>query len=591
VLRLLEPYGVAAPTDRIGPDCVLDAVTIDRAFIRLTIKKGEAALEMTLGVKGNAPGPLLGTTPSFDVWLSSPAAPPAEVSLQAAARQLLLAVQENDTGEFWSHVPEMQDTDNSQAEIEAVAGRFFWFDFVGEALLLALIGLFVASRKRLAYLLAGHSAWFWVGLGAVLALGTAYRVGLTPEKVEEMRALQKECGGDLHCNDLNPCTADRCSNQTCRFSWAPPAGIGCCQSDSDCPPQADRCLMSICSPDTSLCTATTRPECNIEPYAGQSRPPLNTSVGWFFAVPAKFLGNTPATAALINLALSVLSIGLLALLFVAWGAPSGMGLAAAFLASVTPLHVMTAQATSMLGFLLFFGLLFLLALAALLRTMDAGGGRRDQAVLAALVLLLFSILASARVEAFLLTLPAAWLLMTAGRKGRLGKLPAAILAGGLLVTALSRILLLSEEELRHSFPPLAKAGAESTLNNLDLLLGQGVALPFIMVLLALVGIPVLYRRFRPVFWLALLLFLALPGFQFVFAMDGYEALRYAALPAFALVAFGGAGLWRLATSGLRFSRLAVAILVLYFALFPASRVEQVRGLAARALPESHFFQL
>jgi hypothetical protein len=35
----------------------------------------------------------------------------------------------------------------------------------------------------------------------------------------------------------------------------------------------------------------------------------------------------------------------------------------------------------------------------------------------------------------------------------------------------------------------------------------------------------------------------------------------------------------------------VAILVLYFALFPASRVEQVRGLAARALPESHFFQL
>jgi len=589
VLKLFEPYGVVAPADQVTDSVVIDSIIIDKTVVRVTLFRNDLSARLNLSARGSGKTPLLDATPSFDLWLAQPV---EDEALAGAVGRLVAALKTNDTGTFWSSFETKPEIDASQAIVSEIAGSYFWFDFIGEFLLLALLLLFVVNRRQLTACLRGHSALFWAGLFLIICLGTGYRIMLFMVEEEATVLLHEACDEDSQCDDFNRCTSNQCIDQECTFAYDPPDGdLPCCRTDADCAPAEHRCLETFCAPDTSICAQRTRRECNIGPYAGQSRPPSNTSVGWFYGIPAKILGNTTDTATQINLVLSSLSILLLALFLLAWQATAKTTLGATLLYAVLPASLASAQTMSMTGFLITMTLLLLLSFAPLVRLEQPATGA-DRYPLAALVGTLFFILASARPDAFVLLLPMGAALLCGRAYARLDRVTAGILAAAVVLAFVSRLFSLTRREFVEAFPTLAlESLADNFLAGLDVLLFQGVSFPFLLFASALVGAPVLYRANKHLFLLCITFFLAIPIYVALFQMTQHQIVRYALVPAISLVTLGGCGLQWLGTRKIRFAWLAMAILVAYFCYFPISRTAGIKKLMTSPTIVSHFFQL
>ena len=586
VLALFAPYGVEAPSDQVQ-SATIASISIEKSTISVTITRDGKSAQLRIGGRGIADRELLAQSRSFDIWLDEPV---ADAALLAACETLARAVQTNDTGSFWGQVPEPEKADKAESVAAQIAGRYFWHDFIGEFLLLALLTLFVLTRRQFIPLLAGRPRLFWLGLFLVFCLGTTYRFTLASKEVVDSVLPDEECGADFQCDDFNPCTADRCVEQICRFDWAPPEDSACCTADADCAPAVDRCVEIYCSAATNLCTQRNKAECEIDPYEGQSRPPSNTSVGWLYAVAAKYMGNTATTAAAINAVLSSLALLMLAFALLAWGATANISLGAAFLYAVLPLPLVASQTASMTGFLLFFLLLLMLALAPLVRAKPPDG--RQCYWLAALIGLLFFVLVSARPDGFLLVPLFAIALLSSGAHERVHWKVFATLGLTVVFSLVTRLLLLAPTEFYGAFPMWAAESVwTNLLTGLDVVFVQGLAVPFLLILLALLGVPAAYRRNRPLFWLSFIMFLGIPLYLAFFDMTRYQVVRYSMIPGISLVILGSYGLGWLGSRRIKFAWLAVVILVAYFSYFPLSRVEKLRHLAASPLIDSHYFQI
>lgn len=584
VLGLLRPYSVEAGEDDVGNGVLLNSVTIDREVIKIELKKGEATAVLVLSPNGSVEKPSVGRTRSFDAEWSGET--PAAAFL-AAGRSVLKAIDSNDDGSFWVGLP-AGSFDSVRAEAPPLGStQYLWTDFIGEALLVCLLLLFFLTRRSFLPIIVGRPRWFWLALPLVAGAAFGYRLAATPDKLRSRAEVSSECAGDAHCTPPNECFRGICEQQKCRYEWAPPPGSRCCRTDADCTGEAEWCWELFCDLERNQCTERPKAACTEGLYGGFSGPPANTSVGWLFAVPAKYTGNTKEAAQWYNTVLWALSSVMLALMLAAWGAPSGAALAAAFMHAFLPAGLVAAQFPSMAGLLSFFVYLFFMVLAPMAcRGKTASRNSLLHAVLAGL---LFFVLESARPEAFLLLLPATGMFLAAGRRKL--SLDLALLAGIALVSILSRFVLLSTEELRACFPPLSSSFPDSLVTSLVLLFVDGVAVPFMLLLLALLGVPGLYRSNKPLFWLAFVLFLFIPLPLGFFSLDPSQVTRYSLVPLTSLLVLGGYGMLWIGTRNVRTAWVAVLILVIYFAVFPWARLDKLQGLLKGGETTSLFLEI
>lgn len=582
VLSLLSPYGVEAPADDLGGGVTLTSVQIEGERIRLTLSAQGTAAVLVLTQRGNSPG-VLDRSASFDLsWEGETSGALAEAGSRVAG-----AVRRNDRGGFWSEMPQKQPV---TAPPDTTLG-LAWFDFVGEAIIAALLLLVALSFRLWKGLMGGRLRW-WLpaGLAFCLAVGLSYRLVLDPATgaVSSEPSRTDACSADVHCDDFRACTADRCVDQKCFWEWLPPEGVDCCLEDADCPQPGERCLESFCNQETGLCATRGSRECSADPYEGQGRPPMHSSLGWLLATPAKHTGNDATLATRVNLAFSVLAALLLFLAMLAWGATPAASLWAGFLYSVLPASMVAAQTPSMTGVLLALGL-FLFAVLARLGQPDLD--RRTRLSGALLLLLLYLLVSFARPEGVLLAVPAAVYLLTGGRLRGWNRPELLLLAGGGLMIGAGALLVQLVLYPADYLPPFVGPGLGSAMTALDVLFLEGLVMPFLMVLLALCGIPAAMRESRPLGIGLVGLFLAVPVQVLLFRLEGSEAVRYGLIPLVSVAALGGFGLRSVAAHRAKLAWLAALILVVYFLMFPLSRLPQLRELTESPTIISQFIQI
>lgn len=585
VLDLLKPYGVSAPSDEVLPGIVIDEVNIDRQQIRIVLKS--ASRSATLSLSPAADGAKCDVcTPGFAITFDEGA---RSADFAPAVAAVAAAIEKNDSGGFWKALPEPADLTGDKPS-GPIAGGFAVTDFIGEFLLLIVLVLMGFTIRYFLASISGQPVFFWLGLAACLLVGATYRAYIVPSPPEQPGQPDVVCSSSLHCNDFNECTEDLCVDQMCEFVWAPPEGVQCCHSDADCPALADACLESFCSPTNHQCADRTKAECNVGPYSGQSRPPLDSSVGWLYSVPAKFAGNTPELAAALNVILSTLSIVLLGLFLVAWGAPAGLALAASFLLAVNPAGLAAANTVSMTGLLGALLLLLLWVWALLAHIRDVPDKHRY--ALTGLAAILIFLLTTARSEAVLLLLPMAAAVLPGRTFARLW--PAAIVPVAVAAFAglALRHLMIPWNSIAESAPSLPAADAWANfLTNADGLFLQGVAVPVFILVLACVGILALLKENRSLLWMMLVLVPAVLVPVLFLELNPYQLVRLTGVPGLSFVVLASAGLWRLARLKARFAWLAAAILVAYFAFFPLAHLQDIQDLAKTPSVSSHFYQI
>lgn len=586
VLLLLEPYGVDSPADRLGTDGVIESVAIEQQAIRITISSGETQGNLVLTTKVETERKPDSTLNSFLVYFDPPL---SSGSLAGAAHLLLSAIERNDDGRFWSEFPQPAEV-GTRTPVPPVEGTgYAWYDFIGEVLLGLLLVMLALLLPNLLRSLSGRPLYYWLALVGIVGLGVALRFFIVPSPEQQEAAPDEVCSADHHCNDFSPCTTDRCVEQQCVSQWAPPPGSTCCQADADCPQPADACLRAFCSPDNHLCADETLPECNVEPYAGQSRPPLDTSIGWLLAVPAKWAGNTSELARMVNKLGSSFSTLLVGLIPAVLGAPTGIALGAALLFAVSPAYLSVANTYTMGGLLTLLFLLLILIWSLQLTRSDLD--QRKRYLLSAIAALLMLVLVGARLEMLL-----AWGVLAASGstgtfRGRQRWFHLALVGVPGLAAFVARLAPMTGEEVSLLYPGLSPAGPlASLMANVDLLILQGVVIPFFLLVGAMGGLLVLKNQQRQLFGmsLALLAFLLLPLF---FHATDYQMVRYIALPSLSLVFLGSAGLWWVGTNKVKLAWLAVLVLVVYFVLFPFTHLETVRNLGRTPDLLSHFHQM
>jgi len=585
VLDLLKPYGVDAPADEVLPGILIDKVGIDKQQISIVLKSsaGTAVLTLTPATEGASADV---NTPGFAITFDEGA---RSTDFNPAATAVVAAIRNNDSGDFWNALPAPADL-TPPAPPPSAGGGFAVTDFIGELLLLVMLVLLGFTARYFISSISGQPVFFWLGLVACVILGASYRFFVVPSPPEQPKQPDVVCSSSLHCNDFNDCTEDLCVDQMCEFNWAPPAGVACCHTDADCPALEDPCLESFCSPSNHLCADRTKTECNVGPYSGQSRPPLDSSVGWLYSVPAKFTGNTSELAAHANVVLSTLSILLLGLLLVAWGAPAGMALSASFLLAVYPAGLAAAPTVTMAGLLGALLLLLLWVWALLARTSKLTGKHR--LALTGLAALLIFLLTTARSEAIFLLLPMIAALLPERGLARLWPAQIVSVGGAALAGLALRHLMIPWQQIVESIPSLPAVDAWSNfLANADILFLQGVAVPVFVLVLVCAGIPVLLKENRSLLWMMLLLVPAVLGPVLFLELNPYQLVRLTGVPGLSFVVLAGAGLWRLARLKARFAWLAVAILVAYLAFFPLAHVQDIQDLAKTPSVTSHFYQI
>ncbi len=571
-LRLLSPYGVEAPADRIG-NTVLESVAIGPDVVRIGLKHGDSAAEVILGDRGTGPAEgVLGQTKSFDVWVTAPL---PDDELRSASQALLEAVGSNDSGGFWDGIPAPESWVEPGDSPAPVEGPPILPRYLGELLLLALLVLTVLSARSILPLLKGRKWHFWAAVAVALAIGAYHRTSLqpAPDLVPSQQPVEApQCTEISQCDDHTPCTVDRCLYGTCVHEWGPEPGteLPCCRTDADCSPAETSGQAIFCSPESFLCTVRVAGVTPASQEEGLATPPLHVPAAWLYGIPAKFAGYSFQTVRSTNLVLSVVSILLLALLLAAWGAGDLAAAAAAILYAVLPASIVVARTTSMTGMLLPLGLVLGIALAPLLvpTSKPSRGWTEGLIPPAMLCALLLFVLGATRPEALLLVVPIA-VLLTSGRRFRmLGTPVLSILGGSVLVTLLFRALAFTVPETAMQFPMLSKSPLDDLVAGLMVVLGGTAAFPSLLLALTLVGIVPAFRKSPRLLLLWSLLFVAVPVVLSVFYLSAEEAVRYTLLPALALPVVAGFGVEWLAGLKTRFGWLIAAGVVLYLAASP-----------------------
>jgi hypothetical protein len=581
VVRLIRPFGIEAPDDQVAPGVVLSAIAIEKDSIRFELAAGAEGGSITLrSASDTVPSPDR-TTRSFKATLDAAARSGA---LRTGADALLSAISANDDGTFWKELPVPAEVGRTSPAPEVSEG-LGPADFVGEALLVLLLALLFPARAVLVRTLRGQPRYLWLGALACVALAATLRLVVLPAGAGVSPLNDKVCSSAVHCDDFNGCTRDECVDQMCVSTWAPPpGGGGCCLSDSDCPPSTDPCIQVVCDPDTNRCADRTT--CRSDPYGDQSRPPLDGSVGWLLAIPAKWVGNTTDLARLVNSWASSLSALLVPAAGLAWGMTPAVSLAGAFLWSVYPASLAAALGASMTGILAFLVLLLLALWGVLMRGEPGGRQRRCLEAAAALVLFL---LTTARPEyaALLLPLAVAPVLATANRKQNMTSLVAAG-AAALLALILGAVLRTGEAG-QSLFPDLA-AEVTAFVENTDTLFVSGLPVPFLLLLLSLAGIRQMLPENRPLALTLLSLFPLLVLQAALVTAPAPQIVRLSLVPGLLFVFLGASGLRLIAGTKVRFAWLAVLTLLVYFALFPLQHRKDVQTLGSPAGISSTFYQ-
>jgi hypothetical protein len=586
VLSLVSPYGVDSPADALGADAVISSIAIEQQIIRITIKSDAATGVLTLASAPLDEEPPAKSQGSFAVYLDDAL---VEGTLAQPTSLLLSAIAKNDNGRFWGQLPEPAELGATSPVPEIEGAGYAWYDFIGEVLLLILLVLLGLIVPVLVRSLGGRPVYYWLALVLAVGFGFALRFFVIPSPEKQPEQPDEVCSADHHCDDFSPCTADRCVDQLCQSDWAPPPGSNCCQTDEDCGASGDPCLRSFCSLESHLCADEPLPECNVEPYAGQSRPPLDTSVGWLLAIPAKWSGNTMELAGTVNRLASSMSTLLIGLIPIALGAPTGVALGAALLYATSPAYLAAANTYSMTGLLTFLFLLLLLLWS--LQTNRKGLSDKQRWFLTAASGLLLLLLIAARLEMLFV-----WLvLLAAGCSNKMDRsrywLHLGVAGAAGLLTFVIRLAVTSTAELELLVPGIAPQGPLASLMvNVDLLFLQGVVIPFFVLLGALGGLVLLRNQQRQLFGLSLAM-LALLFLPLFFDLTPFQLVRYIAIPSLSLAFLAGTALWWIGQRKVKLAWLAVFILVLYFALFPFTRLDIVRNLGRTPDLLSHFHQL
>ncbi len=574
VLDFFAPYGIDAPADRISPDAAIDSVSILPDAIRVVLVGGDGQLQLTLIMLSSASTPPWRQTGSFDVLLETENPPEP---LLAAANTLVNRVHANDDGTFWNEVPPETETPTLFDRIRVEADTsFHWYDFIGEVLLLLLLISAALSSSAIRSQFPSLSRKFWLGVLLILALGGYLRLALFAEVRSEGSESPDQCIEDVQCNDHSQCTRDVCTNQQCDFLWDPPEDSKCCLADEDCGLPDDPCKRTYCNQEASRCMLVIRPECNLGPYLGHSGPSLHSSVGWLFAIPAKWSELSTRKLEGFYQASSTLSILLLILLTLVASRKPRFALALGLVWATFPPAIMNAQSGSVSNTILPLLLLFLLGLITWVRaTQTHDLWRRLPPLLLAGIA--FFLATTGRLESFLVLLPAWWLLAKAKPQG-VRRVEWGILCGAAALSLGVALLLASLDPSILAIATLNSAiDPHATWNSAWTTLSNGAFLwgtPYF--LLTVWGFYALWRTQRELFFLSamLLLLVLLPATLFHFTST-FQAMRYSLIPCFAVVIAVAAGLVELARSKKKLLRLLLLALLIFLVVKPFTNAPQM----------------
>jgi hypothetical protein len=573
ILGLFRPYGVDAPADQLGGGATLSEVAISQSTVTATVTAGTAKGRLILSARDDRPEGLTGDpdhkSASFALWLAEDTGP-----VKGGLDKLVAAVNQNDTGDFWSAntiAPEPEPQRPSKrsdagasppAEPERPLGAMAYI------IVALLLGLLVACLPGLSPAIAGAGWKFWLALVLILVMGAGARYQMARNVPARKSAeVTIGCQEAKNCQDGNPCTRDLCEVGECLHIADKTLGPQCCLVDSDCPAETAPCVEAFCNLEINACGSrgacgdvAQTPEAPMGP--AEVMPP-STLGTWFYTAAGVDTTNIPiAHGRSVGAAASTLGLLFLALFLVVAGAGRLTTLAALFLAALFPASLVAVGAGGAGSLVFALAMLALLGAAQAHASQPLGGQRFALAL--ALFVAATAALALQRPEFALL--PTLYLLSRpGGAKGRALVLGAVALA--LVVAAVQFYRLAALTETYAMTLTFAKR-AEITLHAL-LITGQGV--PFLLVLAAMVGLIVTPPSKRALPFLGLVAYLVAFAYSASLASDALHALRLTAPITILLAVPAGYGVEWIATRPSTYARLCVAILAVYFVLFPLVR--------------------
>lgn len=593
ILSLFAPYGIDSPADQLGNNALLAEVQIKDSTIVVVVtaggKSGSLALTALEGKPEKATGELLARSRSFAIWsLDGKNQSPA---VAAALKTVAGAVQKNDTTDFWStntvaaKLPEAPPvvSRSDRSEVPEPDRPFGAMTYI----LLGLAVLFLgANVPALRIAATGHGTKFWALLVITIAIGGAARFQ-TAKNVPARKAdpTSVTCRDATNCDDGNHCTKDVCEVGECIYVADAALGEECCLVDRDCPTAEGHCEESYCNLELSRCnTRGTCFEDGVAPPAEVAAPvaeaplPPSTLATWIFTA----AGNDATRIGVLearDMAVISSTVGLvfLALFLLVSGATTTTVLSAVFLAAVFPAALICAGAGGAAGLVWCLLALTLLAVALVART-RAEGGLPAWAALG-LFVLATGLLGWQRPEFALV--PVIYLVLVSLKRPQLRLLLLGAAAIGAAIAALQFWRLFAGSELYVNTLPLSERAGIA----LRALLVTGQAVPFLLILAAMLGIVTAPRGKRMLPLLGIVAFLAAYGHSALLAPDAVHAVRLAMPLAILLSIPAGIGIAWIAGRTSTYSMLCVVILVVYFALFPLVRRNALLALTVTSTVE------
>jgi hypothetical protein len=577
ILGLFAPYGIDAPADQLGGGAILSEVKIQDASIEVVVtadgKRGSLAITSLADKPMGATGEAVAKSLSFAIWRLGGGDVPA---IDAALATLAKVIKKNDQSDFWAtntvepELPEAapvsaQSNRSEPPEPDRPYGAMTY-------LLLGLALLFLgANFPALKATAAGRGYKFWALLVLTLAVGGAARLQ-TANNVPARKpdATTVSCQDASNCDDGNECTVDICEVGECTHVADASLGVQCCVTDRDCPPSETHCEETFCSLELNVCG--TRGTC----FGDEERPTAVVTVGEQADLPPSTLatwiftaaGNDATDIGLLearDMAVISSTLGLLflALFLLVSGANSTVVLSATFVAALFPAGLVAAGAGGASGLVSCLLCLSLLAVA-LVGHGRAEGGTAGWASLG-LYVVATGLLGLQRPEFVLF--PAIYLLLISFQKPQLRFFLWGATVISIAIAALQFSRLSGSSGLYEAALPFSQSAGLA----LKTLLVNGQAIPFLLILAALLGTVTAPRGERLLPLLGIVAYLLGYGYAALLAGDALHAVQLATPLAILLAIPAGIGMAWIAKRPSTYAMLCVVILVVYFALFPLVR--------------------
>jgi hypothetical protein len=574
VLGLFAPFGIDAPADQITETVRLESVAINETVVEVTLVSESSSVAITLVPHDKASGTVVAKSSSFS-FITSTTGIPAD--LQTATDKLIAAVSANDSGSFWTGMEPEPDL-SAEGIPDQPLGGLGLVDYVGEFLLLLLLVLSILAWPAIKSCIGVQKWSLSVAILIVFGLGLGYRMLVRSEDELLVDEQELPCAADEDCIADNPCLTGTCESGFCAFEPGPNPDVLCCQIDTDCPVPEERCIEAFCGiDDTWQCGTRPSATCEAVRYEGVGDFRLHVSQEWFYAIAAKWTGNTVELSTESSLWLSALAVPLLVLVLLAWGLSRSGALGAAGLLAISPLSLVAAQTASTVSFVFFITLLLLLWTAPLVRN-AASLSKKLKILTAMLVGVLYFILVSARLEALLALIPAALLLVREKRWQALGAIPLAVLGSWTVLAVSLRAMVMTGADLALSYPALSTDYITDFSAGMDLLFVSGMTISILQIIMSIIGLVVMFRTNRDLWYLCLFLTAGLFIWPIFFTFPTDQLVRFALIPSLGLLIPAGVGFRWLREYNPRYSWMVTVILVLYFLFFPLSRLESLLDL-------------